>query len=146
MAGYEYRGTGRDALEAPRLEKPKKDKAPRKTASCGTSAGYQGHRRNGEKPCEACRLAYNEVSALRRGHTFTGRKNSQVPVCGTYSGFRAHERRGEEACLDCKDARNVYQRERRAARKAQQRPDLPEGMVTIGQAMEELLDELEGAA
>jgi hypothetical protein len=29
---------------------------------CGTPAGWTWHRRHNEKPCEACRLAYNEKS------------------------------------------------------------------------------------
>jgi hypothetical protein len=30
------------------------------TAPCGTPSAYKRHRRHGERPCEACRLAWNE--------------------------------------------------------------------------------------
>lgn len=34
--------------------------------TCGTTAAYDHHRRNGETPCDACRVANNEASARRR--------------------------------------------------------------------------------
>lgn len=33
---------------------------------CGTQAGYQTHRRNGEAPCDQCRAAWNAEARYRR--------------------------------------------------------------------------------
>ena len=43
---------------------------------CGTSAGWMRHRRNNEKPCEACRLAHNKKSAEYKARQRAKRKAS----------------------------------------------------------------------
>ena len=35
-------------------------------AKCGTAAQARAHRRNGEKPCQACRLAANRYAQENR--------------------------------------------------------------------------------
>ena len=72
---------------------------------CGTPAAYFRHYRNGEKPCEACRLAQNEyrdeLRAKRRSGETTPRPLSP---CGTNAAYRRHVRRGEEPCEPCRNA------------------------------------------
>lgn len=36
------------------------------TDACGTDAGYQRHRRRGERPCKSCRAAHAERERQRR--------------------------------------------------------------------------------
>lgn len=41
-------------------------RAGRPPAACGTDAGYQRHRRDGEQPCDECREAHTRAEAGRR--------------------------------------------------------------------------------
>jgi hypothetical protein len=43
---------------------------------CGTPAGWTWHRRNNEKPCQACRLAHNKKTAEYRARQRAKRKAS----------------------------------------------------------------------
>lgn len=55
---------------------------PRPLKPCGTRAAYQRHRRNGEKPCDACRQAESRAERER-----TRRLRKRVP-------FKLSEGRG----------------------------------------------------
>lgn len=44
----------------------KRRKPPTLRSVCGTYAGYSAHYRNGEKPCDPCRLARNDYVASTR--------------------------------------------------------------------------------
>lgn len=44
-------------------------------ARCGTTSGYQRHRRDGEKPCDACTKATAEYDARRRAQDSEQQKN-----------------------------------------------------------------------
>lgn len=54
---------------------PKKAPTPDPKGRCGSSAGYQAHRRRGELACEACRLAHSEADRARK----QGRKGVNSP-------------------------------------------------------------------
>lgn len=43
----------------------------RRNNGCGTGAGYQQHRRNGETPCDPCRAAHAEAERNRRTRAHT---------------------------------------------------------------------------
>ena len=45
---------------------PKKAPTPDPKGRCGSSAGYQAHRRRGEEACEACRLAHSAADRARK--------------------------------------------------------------------------------
>lgn len=78
--------------------------------SCGKPAGKWAHRRRGEKPCGACREAYN---ATRRKGTPVGRpRRSQ---CGSEAGYRRHLIDGTPVCEQCREAVKAVNRERYAA-------------------------------
>lgn len=38
-------------------------------------------------------------------------------TCGSYAGYQAHRKAGEHVCDDCRPARNVWEADRRAARR-----------------------------
>lgn len=54
---------------------PKKAPTPDPKGRCGSSAGYQAHRRRGEEACEACRLAHSAADRARK----QGRKGVNSP-------------------------------------------------------------------
>lgn len=45
---------------------PKKAPTPDPKGRCGSSAGYQAHRRRGEEACEECRLAHSAADRARK--------------------------------------------------------------------------------
>lgn len=112
---YEYRGKQAGALDPWQQPRPP---TPRRTSPApvedwhGTIGGRNKHTARGEKPCEACRLRWNEYMAERRGVRFTGRKNGPVE-CGTPSGLKTHYARGEEPCGRCRAAGLAYRQELR---------------------------------
>jgi hypothetical protein len=79
---------------------------------CGDVAAYRRHRRRGEKPCEACRIAYNAHE--RALYVPVPRKHQP---CGTPTAYKRHYKRGEKACQPCRDAHNAYERARRKAKR-----------------------------
>jgi hypothetical protein len=75
--------------------------------SCGRPAGKWAHRKRGEKPCEACREAYN---ATRRKGTPKGRPRRSE--CGSEAGYRRHLVEGTLVCDQCREAVNAANRDR----------------------------------
>lgn len=70
--------------------------------ACGTYSGYHWHRRNGQKPCEACKTAMREYSAAKRGYKSTG---PRVQLTDTERRERANakareRRRKQKAIID----------------------------------------------
>lgn len=60
MTGYQWRGIqGWDPAQA-------KAQPGRPPVACGTPAGYEKHRRNGETICDPCRDARNEYRRDQR--------------------------------------------------------------------------------
>ncbi len=81
---------------------------------CGSSRGYQIHRRNGEQPCEACQTAHDEaVEADRRR-----RLSVEHGRGGSVAGYHLHRRLGEEACVACRAALGRQSKERRERERA----------------------------
>lgn len=82
---------------------------PTDTGLCGTSQGYQKHRRRGEQACVECRQA-----ASRRSRADRELKPPTVlSSCSTAAGTKAHSRRGERSCQSCLKASTVARRQRR---------------------------------
>ncbi len=76
---------------------------------CGSSRGFQIHRRNGEAPCGACQSAHDtavETDRRRRLAEEHGRG-------GSVTGYHLHRRLGEDACVACRGALGRQSRERR---------------------------------
>ena len=72
---------------------------------CGTNAAYFRHYKNGEKPCQACRLAQNTYRNDQRAKRRSG-ETAPRPLlpCGTNAAYERHVRGGEEPCDPCRDA------------------------------------------
>lgn len=93
---------------------------------CGSSRGYQIHRRNAETPCEACQTAHDEaVEAQRRR-----RLAEEHAKGGSVRGYWQHRHLGEKPCAECKRAvgrksRERRERERAAAERARDAWDAP---------------------
>ena len=79
----------------------------RKPLPHGSNAGYHGHMRRKEQPCESCREAHREYN---RQHDH--RAVRQVP-CGTERGYHAHLSAKERTCRACKDAHAIHRRSQR---------------------------------
>jgi hypothetical protein len=84
----------------------------------GEDAGYQAHRRRGERACLACmdaHTAYQQKVRARR----QPKPPRELIACGSPAAWRRHKRNGEEPCGPCADAHrdevNHYARKRRAA-------------------------------
>jgi len=89
-----------------------------RVSKCGTQAGYVGHQKNGEEPCDPCRAAKTEYDRAR------WRKSHPVPriaKCGTPSGANRHRRLNEEVCSDCRAAEREYRSRRKE--QASEAPD-----------------------
>jgi hypothetical protein len=69
----------------------------------GTPTGYRRHRRQKEKPCRACRLAYRTVRRAARARNAAGITRQLAPH-GTVTAYYRHRSRGEEACDACREA------------------------------------------
>lgn len=69
---------------------------------CGKPAGYERHRRNGEKQCDPCREANRAKGTKKRTTT------ASKVRCGTSAGFRRHVQFGEEPCQPCRAAQDDY--------------------------------------
>lgn len=73
---------------------------------CGTDAGYQRHRRAGERACLACcdaHVAYEQARLARQPA-----QPRQLMPCGTPAAYRRHLRRSEPACGACRTAHVAY--------------------------------------
>lgn len=80
----------------------------RPAAVCGTTSGYQRHRRNGETPCGECKEARAIDQRKRRGG-----QAFKPAECGTDGGYRRHLRQGERACGPCLKAHSEGGKPRR---------------------------------
>ena len=69
-------------------------------------------------------LEIRRVKAAMRtiNRTKMGRPTSPRPPCGTEKGYQRHYREGED-CWDCRVAHSQHERDRYAARRAQQQLD-----------------------
>ena len=98
-------------------------------AQCGTPSGYQRHRRNEEKPCQACKDAnrdYNRQKDAQRKERANQRKREKrqaagatprvLKPCGTTAAARRHHRKGEELCGPCREAYRENMKELNARR------------------------------
>jgi hypothetical protein len=65
---------------------------PRLPAKCGTTGGYQRHRRRGEKSCEDCKLAWSAY-----GREYAASRRPERPEHGTAVSYRGGCRC--DACL-----------------------------------------------
>ena len=81
---------------------------------CGTYANYAAHRRRGERPCDACRAAYNEYN--RRYQAGPTRAVFDWAKCGTHANYNAHLRHGVPACEACRKAHREYRKSTRKSR------------------------------
>lgn len=99
--------------------KAKRRPGPVALSGCGSVGGYSRHRRAGEKPCEACRVAFADYQrAHRQRHGRTDRPNRRQPVqCGTVGGHSKHRRAKEKPCEACLDAYNTARKAKRAERR-----------------------------
>jgi hypothetical protein len=102
---------------------------PRGTASCPkepfpSTAGYQRHRRLGEKPCEMCRQS-NNLFYMVQGHRQHANTRAQIraedwicptEVLPTARGYQYHRRRKEPVCDICRLSYALYQKRMRDAR------------------------------
>jgi len=111
---------------------PKQEAAPQQkppAATHGTRSAYQLHYAHGEKPCQACKDAWNESqrqkTAAKRPADWKPFEKVIRPAakrprgevqCGTVNGYRKHVRDNTTVCDPCRDARNEYQRAGRATR------------------------------
>lgn len=104
---YTYKGTNRD-ITLPPLER-KKRAAEFNPDMCGTTAGYNRHRKARNKICAPCLQAERER---------TGAKARQErALCGTKTGYSRHHREGTPPCQECREAKNTWQRENRAKKR-----------------------------
>jgi hypothetical protein len=101
---------------------------PSKPASrCGTYAEYQQHRKRGEVPCEACRLAQHEYAEqYRRSRGMQPRE--PLRPCGTRAAYLRHKEHGEEPCQPCvtayREAHRLEEEQHRRRQGAKPRPSL----------------------
>lgn len=117
---------GREPPAKPRRRRAYIPKPPRALEPHGTTAAYQRHRRNGEKPCEPCRAAktaanVKSLQQIRNGAVRTT-PNQSMPH-GTTSAYRAHLTHGQLPCEACLEAWRTFERDRKRAARARERAD-----------------------
>lgn len=81
---------------------------------CGSSRGFQIHRRNGEQPCEACQDAHDEQ--VERGRR--ERLAIEHGKGGTVRGYNLHRMLDEPGCEACRTALGRWSKERRERERA----------------------------
>lgn len=108
------------------------------TDACGTTTGYNRHRRLDEEPCPACRQARRSYDRWYDQNRRPKAPARELAPCGTISAYERHRTKGEPACEDCRRARREYDRERHLKRqvaKRRGRPVIPAGHVVISHRM-----------
>ena len=70
-------------------------------SQCGTTWGYQLHRKHDEVTCDACRKAWATAERVRAGGPLV--KRAPKP-CGTRAAYQRHRRRREQPCEACRTA------------------------------------------
>lgn len=76
-----------------------------KPKPCGTLQAFYQHKYLKQKPCAACREAFNVYRRAR----YKPRARSLMG-CGTEPGYRAHLKKGEAICEPCRRAKNEVHR------------------------------------
>lgn len=82
-------------------------KSGRPVSRCGTAAGYRRHMRDGEHPCDPCRVA---ASNQRRPGVARRRRPGAPVVHGTNAGYAAHITEKSTPCQPCCDAHAANRR------------------------------------
>lgn len=110
MPGCVYKGTKKATPTIVLPTDRRRGKNGHLLSRCGTYGGYRRHYRDGEYPCDACRVAAKEYMRTRRGSV---RRYRSTAPCGTESGYQRHRRLHETPCLACCDAVNQATKRRR---------------------------------
>lgn len=107
-ADQKLRESARKEPNAPKPPRRPRSPSSKPLSPCGTPAARQRHILNGEKPCDPCRVAYNEQSRVN----YRKRKGivTEPFVCGTARAYEHHRHQGEPACQPCLDAKAEHSR------------------------------------
>lgn len=87
----------------PVVEEPRP--LPAGVARCGTTDGYDAHKRWQEPACQPCQAAHDTDTEQRQAAARAAAAVPSLPTCGTRSGYDTHVARGEAPCTPCTDAR-----------------------------------------